>query len=401
MKINLGGKSFDSLVSDGMIDIGVYPHAKSGLQAMRRSRKIMKLLAAAVFISLGVVALYKGVEFALVKYASAVPEYWPKVTDVYNGTLRICTIACVVLSVLLILSLLIWLIIATRRWAYHERRCFANDWFACSLRKRVLRATSVKRRLADLSQSNSAGKRVSQSNRSKREALLALKNIHIESHTRRSLDVDELHQEIIATIDIPLDELAANELDNLSKKLGGTLTRACRGRFKFGDPIADDNYARMSLNASALDKAAERKEAKLRAKGKVIADEKSQYESAFDIELFNDTAKEIAAKRVEAERWAKSVSPVLDKLLATGDHRVTQAQQVVTAASVTYDYDLPFSLNMSSIDRLADDLNRLFKTSSCSAEIYEGSLRIIMPLPQKNRIGIDTRELYTDAFGAK
>lgn len=411
--MNIGGKSFEQLVELGVIDEDTYPYARAGMKVFRCAMSFTIRGGIFVFVS-GVIlqALRSGTLISLTDLIKnrfdATADYATSVAKFANNPLA--GYWCTALVVYLLIAAVIWALygfLATRRWAYHERSVLYSDMAARALYTRFIKQSGIRRRIAEITQrqaSNNSSK-LDYSTQAQLEAYRALVKMHVAAHLRQDIETGELERRFIVTIDLPREDEALDKTESLIAKLGQALTRSAKGQAMFSDAVIEKDFSQAKFVAvQAADSALSSRQLKRKAKEEKTAaaavEAPEAYESTFPIELFNDDTAEINAKLVSARKWAESTAGSLDILLTTSKQRAERIAVTTTSAAVAFDYELPFSLDMASLEQLASRVDQLFKTTGSTAEISAGKLRIIIKLPKRLLVGIDNRTIYDEAFGS-
>ena len=100
-----------------------------------------------------------------------------------------------------------------------------------------------------------------------------------------------------------------------------------------------------------------------------------------------------------ALQWTKRTSKVIDMFLSTKKVNAQRIKVDTGNANALFVYDLAEDSDLKSFDKFGENLDSYLKKKGCSAEIDEGKLLIIIPLPKDLKIPINVPTLYRDAFG--
>ena len=124
------------------------------------------------------------------------------------------------------------------------------------------------------------------------------------------------------------------------------------------------------------------------------------YESAYPLSKLIDRQETINQKKELAAEWAQRTGEMLDRFLITAKMKVTRLNTNVSSSKATYIYDLALDSNLSSgFNKFDEVIDKTFKLKGSSANIVNGHLEIILPIPKEYHIPINVPTLYRDAFG--
>lgn len=394
--MNLGGRSFQELVDEGVIDEYAFPYSTARLKAFKQMFKaaaanIVFYTITVLFTVIGgaVAAGLKGKNLDAPSLESVIGK--DAALTVSNGwsTLMFTVKTCMLLY--FIIALVVYIICTVRSWAFHERNCLKSDIKALRVSRKVISRLSIKRRITALTSSKRDGERLDYDKQAQLDALTAMKTMFLQVHTRQSLDEPLLECSYTCTIDIPEEETASEHLMKYVKPLPAVLTKILKGSVTFSDMMMSrDGTQLVSTAVEPVDTSED-----------TVQDttETEHYESVFPYDLFVDTSAAVKEKKLAAAKWSSKVAAILDKVLVSGGQRTKRLNVITTAASATFDYEIPFSLELQDLDKWARLLDQSFKTKGTTVELHDGDLRIVMALPDKLRVGIDNRTLFEDAFG--
>lgn len=301
---------------------------------------------------------------------------------------------CYALIVLIIALIAMYIVNVMMRWRAYERECLKSDWIALRLRRRLLRAMKIRQRMRSLSrQIGNAGENSDTSSYTSRlEALRLINQMMVQVNVRESLDTDVVLRYYMVSIELPSAEDEYDELMKYMKAFSTLATRVARGKVSFGEMEISSDRSKMwfSDSVAVLDKY--RREVE-----EVVDDE--IYEYSFPLTLLVDQRQEIAEKVDAASVWAERTGQALDKLFATKNTAAKRLKTRLGAASVMYEYEMSFNLNMNGMDKMSSNIDSIFKTSGTSVQIVNGNLQIVIGVPKEYALPIDVGEMYRKVFG--
>ena len=301
---------------------------------------------------------------------------------------------CYALIVLIIALIAMYIVNVMMRWRAYERECLKSDWIALRLRRRLLKAMKIRQRMRSLSrQINNAGENSDTSSYTSRlEALRLINQMMVQVNVRESLDTDAILRYYMVSIELPSAEDEYDELMKYVKSFSTLATRVARGKVSFGEMEISSDRSRMWFSdaVAVLDKY--RREVE-----EVVEDE--IYEYSFPLTLLVDRRQEIAEKVDAASIWAERTGQALDKLFATKNTAAKRLKTRLGAASVMYEYEMSFNLNINGMDKMGSNIDSIFKTSGTSVQIVNGNLQIVITVPKEYALPIDVGEMYRKVFG--
>lgn len=301
---------------------------------------------------------------------------------------------CYALIVLIIALIAMYIVNVMMRWRAYERECLKSDWIALRLRRRLLKAMKIRQRMRSLSRqiSNAGENSDTSSYISRLEALRLINQMMVQVNVRESLDTDAILRYYMVSIELPSAEDEYDELMKYVKSFSTLATRVARGKVSFGEMEISSDRSRMwfSDSVAVLDKY--RREVE-----EVVEDE--IYEYSFPLTLLVDRRQEIAEKVDAASVWAERTGQALDKLFATKNTAAKRLKTRLGAASVMYEYEMSFNLNINGMDKMGSNIDSIFKTSGTSVQIVNGNLQIVITVPKEYALPIDVGEMYRKVFG--
>ena len=301
---------------------------------------------------------------------------------------------CYALIVLIIALIAMYIVNVMMRWRAYERECLKSDWIALRLRCRLLKAMKIRQRMRSLSgQISNAGENSDTSSYTSRlEALRLINQMMVQVNVRESLDTDVVLRYYMVSIELPSAEDEYDELMKYVKSFSTLATRVARGKVSFGEMEISSDRSRMWFSdaVAVLDKY--RREVE-----EVVEDE--IYEYSFPLTLLVDWRQEIAEKVDAASVWAERTGQALDKLFATKNTAAKRLKTKLGAASVMYEYEMSFNLNINGMDKMGSNIDSIFKTSGTSVQIVNGNLQIVITVPKEYALPIDVGEMYRKVFG--
>lgn len=301
---------------------------------------------------------------------------------------------CYALIVLIIALIAMYIVNVMMRWRAYERECLKSDWIALRLRRRLLKAMKIRQRMRSLSRqiSNAGENSDTSSYTSRLEALRLINQMMVQVNVRESLDTDAVLRYYMVSIELPSAEDEYDELMKYVKSFSTLATRVARGKVSFGEMEISSDRSRMwfSDSVAVLDKY--RREVE-----EVVEDE--IYEYSFPLTLLVDRRQEIAEKVDAASVWAERTGQALDKLFATKNTAAKRLKTRLGAASVMYEYEMSFNLNINGMDKMGSNIDSIFKTSGTSVQIVNGNLQIVIAVPKEYALPIDVGEMYRKVFG--
>lgn len=301
---------------------------------------------------------------------------------------------CYALIVLIIALIAMYIVNVMMRWRAYERECLKSDWIALRLRHRLLKAMKIRQRMRSLSRqiSNAGENSDTSSYTSRLEALRLINQMMVQVNVRESLDTDAILRYYMVSIELPSAEDEYDELMKYMKAFSTLATRVARGKVSFGEMEISSDRSRMWFSdaVAVLDKY--RREVE-----EVVEDE--IYEYSFPLTLLVDWRQEIAEKVDAASVWAERTGQALDKLFATKNTAAKRLKTKLGAASVMYEYEMSFNLNINGMDKMGSNIDSIFKTSGTSVQIVNGNLQIVIAVPKEYALPIDVGEMYRKVFG--
>lgn len=299
------------------------------------------------------------------------------------------------------------------RWHYFERECLRNDWHSRSVKRRILRFGKMRKKYKELmatTKSKDGGRNIDVAKAAKIDAFRAYMAMDVSVHTRENVDTGLVERRYIVRVKYPQDADAQGELDSMLDKCASAFSRAVK-RVSFSDGLLDDDFTFVEFVAadgSVNDKyeaARIKAENKYRKRNNIPEEDKlpqPSYDTSFPMSLFKDNSAEIERRRKLALKWATSRSEMITKILTTSRERANLRSIKVTSASVTFDYDVPFSLSgVSALDNYSSSIDRLLNVSNTMATMSDDNkLRFIVSLPNDLQVGIDNFSLFSQAFGS-
>lgn len=301
---------------------------------------------------------------------------------------------CYALIVLIIALIAMYIVNVMMRWRAYERECLKSDWIALRLRRRLLKAMKIRQRMRSLSRqiSNAGENSDTSSYTSRLEALRLINQMMVQVNVRESLDTDAILRYYMVSIELPSAEDEYDELMKYVKSFSTLATRVARGKVSFGEMEISSDRSRMWFSdaVAVLDKY--RREVE-----EVVEDE--IYEYSFPLTLLVDWRQEIAEKVDAASVWAERTGQALDKLFATKNTAAKRLKTKLGAASVMYEYEMSFNLNINGMDKMGSNIDSIFKTSGTSVQIVNGNLQIVIAVPKEYALPIDVGEMYRKVFG--
>lgn len=311
-----------------------------------------------------------------------------------------------IISIFVIIILLInYLFNVKKRAREFERNIIKNDIQAVRLYRKIQNSLQISKRLSEAKRaikpkSGGSSEPPSADNLAKIEELRAMKKMDIRVNTRQKLTSDKINTIYSIYIQLPLDETVAMNLLKRIETLNETFTRLAKGLVTMGGyqitkdrqtvvfqgetPDIDDPYNYEELLNNLGDDNVE-----------VV-----YYESAYPLSKLVDRQETINQKKELAAEWAQRTGEMLDRFLITAKMKVTRLNTNVSSSKATYIYDLALDSNLSSgFNKFDEAIDKTFKLKGSSANIVNGHLEIILPIPKEYHIPINVPTLYRDAFG--
>lgn len=299
-----------------------------------------------------------------------------------------------VLSALLAILIVVYMMNVVSRWRAYERGCLKSDWTAIRLRKRLLKSLKVRQKMKSLQRqiSNASENSDTSQYTSRLEALKLINQMSVQVNVRESLDTDAVLRYYSVSIDLPSAEDEYDDVMKYTKAFSTLATRVARGKVSFGEmEISSDRSKMWFSDAVAV------KDKYRRAVVEQIDDQ--VYEYSFPLTLLVDRRQERATKIEAASVWAERTGQALDKLFATKNTAAKRLKTKLGAASVMYEYEMSFNLNLNGMDRMGSNIDSIFKTSGTTVQIVNGNLQIVIAVPKEYSLPIDVGEMYRKVFG--
>lgn len=393
-------KSFKEYAKSRELEVNDFPHARLGRSLLKMIIRLVK--TAFVLFVIGFVINQLPVD-PDETFGESLPDdrlreiAWV-VASGFLHTLDslgvILNTVCYALIVLIIALIAMYIVNVMMRWRSYERECLKSDWIALRLRRRLLKAMKIRQRMRSLSRqiSNAGENSDTSSYTSRLEALRLINQMMVQVNVRESLDTDVVLRYYMVSIELPSAEDEYDELMKYVKSFSTLATRVARGKVSFGEMEISSDRSRMwfSDSVAVLDKY--RREVE-----EVVEDE--IYEYSFPLTLLVDRRQEIAEKVDAASVWAERTGQALDKLFATKNTAAKRLKTRLGAASVMYEYEMSFNLNINGMDKMGSNIDSIFKTSGTSVQIVNGNLQIVIAVPKEYALPIDVGEMYRKVFG--
>lgn len=294
-------------------------------------------------------------------------------------------------------TLVIYLFAMLKRWRHYERDVLSNDIEAAILKRRILRSLDYRKQLRNAKRAinNSNSNDDDPKKHARVEALRELGNMRININTRQSLDGFTIVKSSRITFNIPFNEFALLELENLIKDLNLTATRKTGAKSKFGVVETSEDRTRWTIRAQVA------------VKDKYLFDtedddvDDTQYESAFPLSLLVDRKEQIKEVEEKTAMYARRSSESLAMLLTSMKYQVKFIDFVVSASTVTYTYEWTFDTNAPNVQNIPKVVDKNFGLEGSEALIAGNHLKIVVPLQKEYRIPLDVATLYRSAFGGE
>ena len=393
-------KSFKEYAKSRELEVNDFPHARLGRSFLKMIIRIVKTILVLFVIGFVINQLPVDPDET---FGESLPDDRLReiVWVVASGFLHtldslgvILNTVCYALIVLIIALIAMYIVNVMMRWRAYERECLKSDWIALRLRRRLLKAMKIRQRMRSLSrQISKAGENSDTSSYTSRlEALRLINQMMVQVNVRESLDTDAILRYYMVSIELPSAEDEYDELMKYVKSFSTLATRVARGKVSFGEMEISSDRSRMwfSDSVAVLDKY--RREVE-----EVVEDE--IYEYSFPLTLLVDRRQEIAEKVDAASVWAERTGQALDKLFATKNTAAKRLKTRLGAASVMYEYEMSFNLNINGMDKMGSNIDSIFKTSGTSVQIVNGNLQIVIAVPKEYALPIDVGEMYRKVFG--
>lgn len=292
---------------------------------------------------------------------------------------------------------IIYFLTMLKRWRHYERDVLSNDIEAAILKRRILRSLDYRKQLRNAKRAinNSNGNDDDPKKHARVEALKELGNMNININTRQSLDGFTIVKSSRITFNIPFNEFALLELENLIKDLNLTATRKTGAKSKFGVVETSEDRTRWTIRAQVA------------VKDKYLFDtddddvDDTQYESAFPLHLLVDRREQIKEVEEKTAMYARRSSESLAMLLTSMKYQVKFIDFVVSASTVTYTYEWTFDTNAPNVQNIPKVVDKNFGLEGSEALIAGNHLKIVVPLQKEYRIPLDVATLYRGAFGGE
>ena len=294
-------------------------------------------------------------------------------------------------------TLVIYFFATLKRWRHYERDVLSNDIEAAILKRRILRSLDYRKQLRNAKRAinNSNSNDDDPKKHARVEALRELGNMRININTRQSLDGFTIVKSSRITFNIPFNEFALLELENLIKDLNLTATRKTGAKSKFGVVETSEDRTRWTIRAQVA------------VKDKYLFDtedddvDDTQYESAFPLRLLVDRKEQIKEVEEKTAMYARRSSESLAMLLTSMKYQVKFIDFVVSASTVTYTYEWTFDTNAPNVQNIPKVVDKNFGLEGSEALIAGNHLKIVVPLQKEYRIPLDVATLYRSAFGGE
>ena len=393
-------KSFKEYAKSRELEVNDFPHARLGRSFLKMIIRLVKTTLVLFVIGFVINQLPVDPDET---FGESLPDDRLReiVWVVASGFLHtldslgvILNTVCYALIVLIIALIAMYIVNVMMRWRAYERECLKSDWIALRLRRRLLKAMKIRQRMRSLSRqiSNAGENSDTSSYTSRLEALRLINQMMVQVNVRESLDTDVVLRYYMVSIELPSAEDEYDELMKYMKSFSTLATRVARGKVSFGEMEISSDRSKMwfSDSVAVLDKY--RREVE-----EVVDDE--IYEYSFPLTLLVDQRQEIAEKVDAASVWAERTGQALDKLFATKNTAAKRLKTRLGAASVMYEYEMSFNLNINGMDKMGSNIDSIFKTSGTSVQIVNGNLQIVIAVPKEYALPIDVGEMYRKVFG--
>lgn len=299
--------------------------------------------------------------------------------------------------IVIVFTLVIYFFATLKRWRHYERDVLSNDIEAAILKRRILRSLDYRKQLRNAKRAinNSNSNDDDPKKHARVEALRELGNMRININTRQSLDGFTIVKSSRITFNIPFNEFALLELENLIKDLNLTATRKTGAKSKFGVVETSEDRTRWTIRAQVA------------VKDKYLFDaedddvDDTQYESAFPLSLLVDRKEQIKEVEEKTAMYARRSSESLAMLLTSMKYQVKFIDFVVSASTVTYTYEWTFDTNAPNVQNIPKVVDKNFGLEGSEALIAGNHLKIVVPLQKEYRIPLDVATLYRSAFGGE
>lgn len=299
--------------------------------------------------------------------------------------------------IVIVFTLVIYFFATLKRWRHYERDVLSNDIEAAILKRRILRSLDYRKQLRNAKRAinNSNSNDDDPKKHARVEALRELGNMRININTRQSLDGFTIVKSSRITFNIPFNEFALLELENLIKDLNLTATRKTGAKSKFGVVETSEDRTRWTIRAQVA------------VKDKYLFDaedddvDDTQYESAFPLRLLVDRKEQIKEVEEKTAMYARRSSESLAMLLTSMKYQVKFIDFVVSASTVTYTYEWTFDTNAPNVQNIPKVVDKNFGLEGSEALIAGNHLKIVVPLQKEYRIPLDVATLYRSAFGGE
>lgn len=393
-------KSFKEYAKSRELEVNDFPHARLGRSFLKMIIRLVKTTL--VLFAIGFVINQLPVD-PDETFGESLPDdrlreiAWV-VASGFLHTLDslgvILNTVCYALVVLIIALIAMYIVNVMMRWRAYERECLKSDWIALRLRHRLLKAMKIRQRMRSLSRqiSNAGENSDTSSYTSRLEALRLIRQMMVQVNVRESLDTDVVLRYYMVSIELPSAEDEYDELMKYMKAFSTLATRVARGKVSFGEMEISSDRSRMWFSDSVAVFDKYRREVE-----EVVEDE--IYEYSFPLTLLVDRRQEIAEKVDAASVWAERTGQALDKLFATKNTAAKRLKTRLGAASVMYEYEMSFNLNINGMDKMGSNIDSIFKTSGTSVQIVNGNLQIVIAVPKEYALPIDVGEMYRKVFG--
>lgn len=294
-------------------------------------------------------------------------------------------------------TLVIYFFAMLKRWRHYERDVLSNDIEAAILKRKILRSLDYRKQLRNAKRAinNSNSNDDDPKKHARVEALRELGTMRININTRQSLDGFTIVKSSRITFNIPFNEFALLELENLIKDLNLTATRKTGAKSKFGVVETSEDRTRWTIRAQVA------------VKDKYLFDtedndvDDTQYESAFPLSLLVDRKEQIKEVEEKTAMYARRSSESLAMLLTSMKYQVKFIDFVVSASTVTYTYEWTFDTNAPNVQNIPKVVDKNFGLEGSEALIAGNHLKIVVPLQKEYRIPLDVATLYRSAFGGE
>lgn len=401
-------RSFNDLSKKKNFTDDFYPGSKSGVKQMTLIYKIFKYL-----ITFLILYLICRISMIFIKYDisnfkfSSILNNKSNFKEISLTTLKACLdktsdflliIFLILLAIFLILFIF-YLFNMVSRQRNFERYVLINDLKAIFLKKAILKSANIKKKYKQQKRIIADKDKKDQKDIINKDIYKEILKMYVFINSRQSLD----EPGVIATqyrifFNLPskpyeLQEGIKKETENFND-IGNTEKK---GKIKFGSMfLSEDKTYIVSRAWTYQDDKYYRKN---ESKNKKAKDDNTIYESSYPLSLLNDQQDVIDEKTDLALQWTKRTSKVIDMFLSTKKVNAQRIKVDTGNANALFVYDLAEDSDLKSFDKFGENLDSYLKKKGCSAEIDEGKLLIIIPLPKDLKIPINVPTLYRDAFG--